>query len=145
MFVIPTIQESAETPEIGGEFGDLILICRPYLAVEQKKESKRFWTTEFNSKSHVKIPIYDGLAFINALDDILMSLVIGWKNCEQEFNEENKTLLLRLADELTGQTIDEDEKDAEGNPTGNKIPRKAKLGEYIMSFCSKADHFKKKL
>lgn len=145
MFIIPTIEESATTPELGGEFGDMCLIIRPYLASEQKKESKKYWETSFDAKSHVKTPVYDGLKFINALDDILMSLVIGWENVEQAFSEENKQLLLRLADDLTGQDIEEDEKDSDGELTGNKISRKARLGEYIMKFASDSTNFKKKL
>lgn len=144
MFIIPTIEEKALTPELGGEFGDLKLWVRPYLSDEQKKESRKYWVSEFDKKSHVKTPIYDGLKFIQALDEILLSLVVGWENCEQEFNEENKTLLLRLADDLTAQDIDEEIKDVEGNPTGNFKTRKARLGEFVMKFASNSENFKKK-
>jgi len=145
MFIIPTIEEKALTPQLGGEFGELQLWVRPYLSMEQKKESKRFWTSEFDKKSHVRTPVYDGLAFINALDEILMSLVVGWENCETEYSEENKQLLLRLADDLTDQDISEPEKDADGELTGETKVRKARLGEYIMKFASDSVEFKKKL
>jgi hypothetical protein len=144
-FSIPTIQESAETPELGGEFGDLILIIKPYLSAEQKQEARKYWETEWDKKSHIKQPVYNSLAYIENLDNILSSLIIGWKNCEQEFNEENKSLLLRLADELTSQDIEEDEKDKDGELTGEKKIRKARLGEYVMKFASDSTNFKKKL
>lgn len=144
MFILPQIIEKALTPELGGEFGELALWIRPYLSAEQKMESKKFWKSEFDSKSHIRTPVYDGLAYINALDDILMSLIVGWENCENPFDEENKQLLLRLADELTGQEIEDDEKDKDGELTGNKVTRKARLGEYVMRFASNADNFKKK-
>jgi hypothetical protein len=144
-FIIPTIEESATTEELGGEFGELKLIIRPYLSQEQKRESKKYWEVDWDKKSHVKRPSYNGLLYINALDDILLSLVIGWENCENEFNEENKKLLLRLADDLTDMEIEEDEKNEDGELTGEKKTRKAKLGEWIMHFASDSSQFKKKL
>jgi hypothetical protein len=144
MFTIPNIIEKALTPELGGEFGDMKLWIRPYLSAEQKQESRKYWETDFDKKSHMKVPVYNGLAFIENLDNILASLIVGWENVEQEFTDENKSLLLRLADELTGQDIEEDEKDKDGELTGNKITRKARLGEYVMRFGSDASNFKKK-
>lgn len=144
-FVIPTIEEKALTPELGGEFGELRLWVRPYLADEQKKESRKYWVSEFDKKSHIKTPVYDGLKYIENLDNVLFSLIVGWENCEQEFNEENKSLLIRLIDDMTEQDVEDIVKDDEGNPTDNKITRKARLGEYVMKFASDSANFKKKL
>jgi len=73
-------QETA-TPELGGKyFGDLKLILKPNLSVEQKKRSRDYMKFGFDKESHKKYGYFDIEEFHKESEVFLKGLIVGWEN-----------------------------------------------------------------
>lgn len=137
-------EEKAETPEIGGFFDNLILICKPNLQIEQFKRREKYIKSKWSEVDKRELAVIDEAKIAKDALTIIADHIMGWKNltrdnAELPFNQVNRNhFFFNLRDKLTGHKLELPKIDGDG-----KEERTATLEEYIRWFIGEMDNFLK--
>lgn len=146
--ILKEFSQTAETPELGGDFGDMILIINSYLSSEQKKRGKKYAKVFLDKEKGEEKVYIDKLGMLSSFEDHILSLISGWKNITDkngnsiEFNKTNVTkLLIPRASGLTGQKKTDEDIQMEKDNGAKKVESRYTLFGYIQEFASNAENF----
>lgn len=147
---INDFEQSAWTPELGGELQDIKLKIKACLPAEQRQYNKNLLLFRDDKEKNQRVPIFDTEKFTKDFDGRTVALVEDWENFESAAtgekipcNEENKRKwLLNWADKKTGHDV---EISRENKKTGEieTVTEKGALFIYIQKFASDIKNFEK--
>lgn len=75
-------EQSAKTPELGGDLENLVLVIRPNLPEEQRKRQNSILKFEIDKETGKPFQSLDTDEFFDKSDKLTLSQVIGWENLE---------------------------------------------------------------
>ena len=141
-------EESAWTPELGGDFTGVKLKIKAYLPAEQRKYGRSLIKFEVDRKTRRTYPVQNGEKYLGEFDERILGLILDWDGVTDgtealPCTDENKAMLLNYADRKTGIELEFDVIRDDGEDTDEKETRPARLFEYIERFAADIENFEK--
>lgn len=142
-------EEKAETPELGGIFGNLILILKPDLGMDRKKRATKYSELKYDSETKKNILVYNVAELQKDYLPFLADHIVGWRNMTKDGKEEKFTenwrnhFFFNLKDEKTGHELELPKPKKHPDDKDETETRTATLEEYTNWFISKIENFTK--
>jgi hypothetical protein len=142
-------EEKAETPELGGYFGDLVLIIKPNLAAEKRKRNQKYIKTTYDRDTKKEVMFYDLPEMNKDFLPLLADHIIGWRNLTENGEEIKFTESLRnhfffnLKDEKTVHELELQKPKEKPEDKDETEIRIATLEEYVNHFMNRIENFTK--